>query len=100
LPFKDEDAWRVFLGEHEAWHRTLAQLVKAQTGTDTPVGLLDDLRDNRALHQRMHHALADALGVPRSVEMTGYDLEREDAFVTFMHIHSLDHQRFRLVLGV
>lgn len=95
-PTKDETAWQGFLGDHDQWHQLLAKLTKTQW---LP---LDDLKTSYGLstHQRMHDAVANALGIPSAGDISSFNLDDPDQFISFMYLNSIDHQRLRLVLGV
>ncbi len=100
-PFKDQDAWHDFLWAHEQWHRVLEGVAQQAPFNHTVVHFpLDDLSTNPTGHQQMHDGLADGFGIARGGDLTTVDFDVEDQFQTWMYVHALDHQRFRLVAGV
>ena len=94
VPFKEPDAWLDFLGQHAWWHRELAKATK-QSYTN-----LDDLRNNLEPHAHMHEEVAAALGINPNTDLSSYDLTTEQAFIGWMWVHSLDHERFRTATGL
>lgn len=94
VPFKDEDAFTDFLGQHNRWHALLSQL------TNTRFVNTDDLREQLDNNARMHADVADALGIPRVDDLRSFDLTNEESFVSFLYLESRDLQRLRQSAGV
>lgn len=109
IPHQDPDAWDDFLGQHQAWHETLAKV----TGTAwmpldlRPFGGPADAESRQKLtraalgeNQLMHNAVADALQVARDGDLVSYDLADRDQFVGWCWVHSLSHERLRQAAGL
>jgi hypothetical protein len=95
VPFKDNDAWLDFMGQHDRWHQAFAIKLKIAWFP------MDDLREELSAHQRLHDATADSLGIPRAGDLTSYDLKNDrDSYTSWHFLHSNDHQRFRLAAGL
>ncbi len=95
VPFRDNDAWLDFLGQHDRWHQAFGVQLKI------PWVPLDDLREELSAHQRLHDATADALKIPRAGDLTSYDLKNNrDSYTSWHFLHSTDHQRLRLAAGL
>lgn len=109
VPHDDVDAWEDMLGQHQAWHETLARA----TGTSwQPLDLrmvggppdaearVKMQRASLAVNQQMHHDVADALNVARAGDLVSYDLTDRDQLVGWLWTHSLDHERLRQAAGL
>jgi hypothetical protein len=93
---KGYDAWTDFLGFHDQWHRVIAVTL----GQGSRWVVLDDLKAQGTVHQAMHDLIADTLKIPRGGDIASANLENKDEFTNWQFVHALDHQRFRLVLGI
>lgn len=109
IPFTDPDAWDAFLGDHQAWHETLAKAtgtawqpvdLRMTGGPNDAVARTKLSRAALAINQQMHHDVADALGAARSGDLVSYDLSDRDQFVGWGWVHALDHERLRQVAGL
>jgi hypothetical protein len=94
VPFKDRDAWNDWLGHHGIWHQIMGQKTK------TPVLLFDDLRRENQRHAEIHDQLADALAIPRSYDLSSFDLSDRASYYSFMLTHALDSQRLQQAAGL
>ena len=100
IPFDDPDSWSDFLGYHDQWHRVIATTIRSQLGKEARWQTLDDLKEQGGAHQTMHDEIADRLGIPRGGDIASANLKDKDEFTNWQFVHALDHQRFRLVLGI
>ena len=99
VPYDDPDSWSDFLGYHDQWHLAIARaLPNGSPGSRWQT--LDDLKSQGTSHQDMHDAIADTLGIPRGGDISSANLENKDEYVNWQYVHALDHQRFRLVMGI
>jgi hypothetical protein len=94
VPFHDPDSWDDFAFQHEQWHRELARTLKL------PFPTLDDLRGNLEPHAQAHQALAAALNLSQVNDLASADLDDETAFVGWMQLNALEHQRLRQAAGL
>jgi hypothetical protein len=105
IPFDDPDSWTDFLGFHDRWHQVIAKALPQIKGPD-PIGentrwvILDDLKEQGAVHQAMHDQIADRLGISRGGDIASANLKDKNEFTNWQYVHALDHQRFRLVMGI
>jgi len=105
IPYDDPDSWSDFLGYHDQWHQVIAKALPGAAVRD-PVGgaprlqILDDLKEQGEAHQAMHDQIADRLGIPRGGDIASANLKNKDEFTNWQFVHALDHQRFRIVLGL
>jgi|SRR6185503_7714052 len=109
IPFEDPDSWDDFLGQHQAWHETLARATGSSWQpldlrmVGGPADATSRVKLQRAalsINQQMHHDVADALGIARSGDLVSYDLSDRDQFVGWGWVHALDHERLRQVAGL
>jgi hypothetical protein len=96
IPFDDPDSWSDFLGYHGSWHKVIAETL----GNGMRWMNFDDLRNQGTMHQTIHDQIADRLGIPRGGDIASANLNAKDEFVNWQFVHALDHQRFRLVMGL
>lgn len=100
VPFDDPDSWADFLGVHDQWNLMLAKEIQALTRKVLPFQVMDDLKEQGSVHQNFHDAVADALGIPRGGDIASANLKDKDEYTNWTYVHALDHERFRLVLGL
>lgn len=94
IPAADPDAWLDFLAQHEQWHRVLASITRG------PIFTLDDMKTNLAPHAELHGQAAAFFRIAQVEDLTSYDLNDPDAFIGFMALHAMDHERLRRVSGL
>lgn len=100
IPFDDPDSWTDFLGYHDRWNQAIVSAIKSQFGVVTRWQILDDLKEQGSSHQAMHDLFADAMKIPRGGDIASANLKDKNEFTNWQYVHALDHQRFRLVLGI
>ena len=99
IPFEDPDAWDDFLGFHDQWHIVIVKTISVLGGNVKRINL-DDLKTQGTYHQQMHDAIADFLQIPRGGDIASANLEDKSEFINWQFVHALDHQRFRIALGI
>jgi hypothetical protein len=109
IPFGDPDSWEDFLGQHQAWHETLAKAtgtgwqpvdLRMLGGPETEESAERLTRTALAINQQMHYDVADALGVVRDGDLVSYNLRERDEYVAWLWTHALSHERLRQVAGL
>ena len=94
IPFDDPDSWQDFLGFHDRWHQVISTKLKIRWQ------ILDDLKEQGSSHQAMHDLIADTLKISRGGDIASANLKEKNEFTNWQYVHALDHQRFRLVMGI
>lgn len=94
IPFDDPDSWTDFLGFHDRWHQVIS------TKLNIRWQILDDLKEQGESHQAMHDLIADTLKISRGGDIASANLKDKNEFTNWQYVHALDHQRFRLVMGI
>jgi hypothetical protein len=101
-PFGNEDAFTVFLGDHEIAHEAIT-LALGRAGRQVPViPLADTPIDNNDWmmdHWQIHLGIGSETGIPVP-DLVGYDLRNEVQYEDWMTIHSQLHSKINEVLGI
>lgn len=100
IPFDDPDSWVDFLGYHDQWNLAIVNAIQTRFGVKVRWQILDDLKEQGSTHQEMHDAFADAMKISRGGDIASANLKDKNEFTNWQFVHALDHQRYRLVLGI
>ena len=103
VPFGDDDAFKVFLGDHLLCHQELNAEIERQYGVAPDIYPLgDNTGDTDWLlnHYRMHQSLEDILGLVGLSDLSDVDFKDEQQFTDWMLIHNTEHQLLNQVLNL
>ena len=84
IPFGHPEGLFDFLGQHDLWHRALAEHV--QTVKIIP---LDNLPEMMDVHDDLHTALNQALGLTPPPDFSLYDIKQRAGWILFAQSHSV-----------
>jgi hypothetical protein len=103
VPFGDEEAFKVFLGDHLLCHQGLSAEIERLFGVapeSYPLGDTSGDSDWLLNHYRMHLSLQSIIGLTGLSDLSDVDFDDEQQFTDWMLIHSTEHQNLNLVLNL
>ena len=103
VPYGNEEAFKVFLGDHLFAHKGLQDEVERVYGVAPetyPLGDTSGDTDWLLNHYRMHESLQTILGLTGLADLSDVDFDDEQQFSDWMLIHSTEHQLLNTVLNL
>lgn len=103
IPFRDEQAWADFMGEHAQIHRALfTQVVGVdQLPAYNAYPLADGAgREWLMANDQEHRNIAHSLGLPGTTDLASADLDDLASFEEWLLVHAQDHVRLADAAGL
>ena len=104
IPFGDEDAMLVFLGEHAICHSDVNAHISKKYGPAPLLYPLDGSEEMDAdwllMHYRTHQNLNRRLGIAGLPDLADIDMNDESQFYTWVEVHNLEHAKINYALGI
>ena len=104
IAFGDEDAMKVFIGEHAICHSNVNTHIAIKYGPAPVLYPLDVAEEIDAdwllMHYRTHQYLATRLSLSGLTDLASIDLKDEGQFYTWTSAHNLEHSKINFALGL
>lgn len=101
--FDDDDAFLVFLGDHEIAHQQFVEKLSIQGFSITSLPLIESPKDSPQWlqdHYSIHLEIAAAINQQDLPDLSSVDLNQEGQYLDWMQLHAYTHDEINTILGI
>lgn len=103
MQFEDEEAFKVFLGDHAMAHTQYQAAMFSQRGIQIPgfdMAELGNPGEWALAHYEIHRAINSVVGLAEPTDLLDFDMEKESAFYDWTANHQDLHDATDSILGL